>query len=145
MKPMEMGDRPPFGTMAAVLLVAVASLLLLMVAKAGAQTPAAASWILEWEQPADGSPIADYTHLLSIDGAAPVPVAATCVQLVAGQPASCASLLPAMTPGEHSIRVVSRVTANGVNFDAGPADGDSIEINLIAVVGPTNVRVTVVR
>lgn len=120
-------------------IASLAVVALLFAAPAFAQTPAAPTWVLGWDQPVSTEAPADsYTHLASIDGGALVALSEVCT--AAG---SCSAPLPAMTPGVHTLKVLSRRTVNGVNFDADPSVTDTIAIHLIVVVGPLNLRVTV--
>lgn len=119
--------------------------LLAFPAVAAAQQPAGPSWHLDFDQPVTAtSPADSYTHLVAIDGVlSPTPLERTCAAPV-GTVAACSALLPAMTPGVHSVQVRSRRVVSGVTFDAEavPAS-DTIAVNLIVVVGPTNLRVVV--
>lgn len=110
---------------------------------AAAQTPAGPTWRIGWDQPVGATQVlANYSHLASVDGAAPVALTRTCGATAGPNGFACTAPLPAMTPGVHTVRVLSRYTVGGQTFDGAEAPpGDRVTLTLIVVLTAGGVTV----
>ena len=117
--------------------------LLAFAAPAFAQTPAGPTSRLAWNQAVStDQTLAGYAHFASVDGATPVALTRTCSGTPTPQGFACTAPMPAMTPGTHEVRVISRYTVSGQTFEAAAvAPGDRVSLTLIVVLTPTGVTV----
>jgi hypothetical protein len=113
----------------------VVSLLGIGASPVTAQTPAAPSDKLAWNQSVSSGSASSYTFLILVDGARSPLTSVTCT---GDTDLSCVAPLPAMTPGRHEVRLVAVFTANGQAIESAPSD--PLVLTLVVISPPSGLR-----
>lgn len=110
---------------------------------AGAQTPppAVATDRIGFDQPATSADLAMLTWRYVLDGAAAQPLAGVTCAPIAGQVDRhlCQAPWPAMTPGQHTIALIARLTDGTLTIDSAPSAPFTFRF-VVAPGAPENVR-----
>lgn len=114
---------------------ALAVCLLGIAASLSAQTPAAPSDKLAWNQSVSSGSSPSYSFAILVDGTRAALQNVTCA---GDTDLACSAPLPAMTPGRHVVQVVAVFASGSVTAESAPSA--DLVVTMVVIATPTNLR-----